>query len=66
MSDAAFVPTGLYRKRILAERVGDNVAVWYEGDTIKSLYYPETFGFAKWAALADEQARDESGKVLLT
>ncbi len=54
-----FRSTGLYAKRIIATRDGENVWVSYEGDNVLSLYKPETFGFEKWAALADDQAVEQ-------
>lgn len=45
-------------RRILAERNGRDVLVWFEGDDIKSVYHPETLGYRKWAALADRLARE--------
>lgn len=53
-----FRPTGLLRRRILAERTPEGVRVWYEGDDMKSLYRPDTTGYEKWAALADEHAKE--------
>ncbi len=58
---AVFRASGLYTKRIIATRDGENVWVSYEGDNVLSLYKPETFGFEKWAALADDQAADNIG-----
>lgn len=57
---STFRPTPLMPKRILAERWNkpEGVSVWYEGDEVKSFYAPDTPGYDKWAALADEQARE--------
>lgn len=54
---AEFRPTDLYRKRLLAERQGKNVWLWYEGENTLDIYTPDTHGYEKWAALADEQAK---------
>lgn len=53
-----FQPTALMPRRILAERVGEGVACWYEGEDMKSFYPPDALGYDKWAALADEQAQE--------
>ncbi len=53
-----FRPTPLMPKPILAKRTSDGVERWYEGEAIRSLYRPGDVGFEKWAALADEQAKE--------
>lgn len=59
-----FRPTVLMPRPIMAERwqKPEGVSVWYEGDEIRSFYDPDTSGFAKWAALADEQS-GEAGSL---
>lgn len=53
-----FVPTGLYRRQLIAERMDGYITLRYEGEPFVNHYFPGTVGYDKWAALADEQAKE--------